>query len=88
MFPIRCYTCNALLAHLHIQMEAMTREGATCAQCLDSFGVDRLCCRRMFLGYVDLTEDLIRFPNKDVVLDDSGTVLKRHVNTVRVVSCD
>ena len=47
-----------------------------------------MCCRRMFLGHIDLLEDQLRFPNRDAILDESGTVLKRHAPNPRVVSCD
>lgn len=77
MFPVRCYTCNAVLAHLYPLQDT-----------LDAVGAHRLCCRRMFLGYVDLTTDQMRQPNVDTPLDDGGTVLLRRAVAPRTVSCD
>ena len=48
----------------------------------------RMCCRRMELGYVDLTRDQMQYPNEDLALDEAGTVLKRRVGHTRIVSCD
>lgn len=76
-YPVRCYTCNALI---------VCDDGTTVADNIQRF--KRMCCRRMVLGHVDLTDDLIRYPNKDTSLDDSGSVLQRDAKMVRVVSCD
>ena len=88
MFPIRCYTCNRCLAQLHPQYRKRVQAGSQEGEILDELGVHRLCCRRMFLGYVELTHDQARFPNTDIVLDAGGTVLLRKVDFVRVVPCD
>jgi|APCry1669189034_1035192.scaffolds.fasta_scaffold85441_1 hypothetical protein len=48
---------------------------------------ERMCCRRMLLGYVDLVTDNIQFGNKDMVLAP-GVLFKRHSPHIRVVSCD
>ena len=90
MFPIRCYTSNAALAQLHPRYrDAVHREGRSEADALRALGVERMCCRRMFLGYVELTEDQARFGgNEDAVLDDGGTVLLRRVRATSVVACD
>ena len=88
MFPVRCYTCNALLAHIHRIYERDVHAGMSEADALATHKVERMCCRRMFLGYVDITREIIEFPNVDMVLDESGTVLKREVRFERTVSCD
>ena len=87
MFPMRCYTCNALTGTLHSEYERLvTKIGEGAA--MDRMGIRRICCRRMFLGYVDLVEDMLVFPAQDVALDEGGTVLHRHSRSVRVVKCD
>jgi DNA-directed RNA polymerase subunit N (RpoN/RPB10) len=89
MFPIRCYTCNALLAHKHpAYRDATTRRGVHPRQALAELEVARMCCRRMFLGHVDLLEDQLRHPNVDRVLDEGGTVLRRHAEGERTVACN
>ena len=88
MFPVRCYTCNTVLAHLHAPYDARLREGRSAREALAEAGVERMCCRRMFLGFVDLMRDQIDYPNVDVRLDESGTTLRRHVAQTREVSCD
>jgi DNA-directed RNA polymerase I, II, and III subunit RPABC5 len=88
MIPVRCYTCNSLVANVFIPYDKMIRSGQTCQEALEALNVQRMCCRRMFLGYVDITSDLIRYPNVDIPLDNGGTVLNRHIKMTRVVQCD
>ena len=89
MFPVRCYTCNAVLAHRHSEYERRTRSLEHPKAVLDSFGVERICCRRMFLGFVEqLRHETGRYGNIDLCLDASGTVLHRRVRSERVVPCD
>lgn len=89
MFPVRCYTCNTVLAHLHPTYKTrVKREAVSSKDALAELNVTRMCCKRMFLGYVDLIEDQIEYPNLDVKLDEGGTTLRRRVYHERVVSCD
>lgn len=89
MFPVRCYTCNTVLAHLHPRYRrAVHEEGCAPVTVFDTLGVHRLCCRRMFLGYVELTDDQMQHPNVDTVLDGGGTVLLRTARAARTVACD
>jgi DNA-directed RNA polymerase subunit N (RpoN/RPB10) len=89
MFPVRCYTCNAVLAHLHPPYRrAVHEDDDTSLDAFRALGVHRLCCRRMFLGYVELTDDQMQHPNVDVVLDGGGTVLLRQARAPRTVSCE
>lgn len=87
MFPVRCYTCNAVLAQLHPAYRTRTKDGEHPRDVLADLGVVRMCCRRMFLGHVDLVESQLRHANVDVVLDKGGTVLRRFVPHERTVDC-
>lgn len=88
MFPIRCYTCNTVLAHMHAQYAAALAQGDRADHALAEVGVHRMCCRRMFLGYVDTHAPQMAYPNTNVVLDRGGTVLLRRSKCTPDVSCD
>lgn len=88
MFPVRCYTCNCAVAHHHPAYRAQIRQGRQAGAIMDDLGVRRMCCRRMFLGYVDLNDNMVRFGAVDTVLDGGGTVLKREVRQTRRAACD
>lgn len=37
--------------------------GLSAAEALDQVGMKRICCRRMYLGHVDIGEQLLQFEN-------------------------
>lgn len=88
MFPVRCYTCNAVLGHLYPPYRQQVQAGRSPADLFADAGVSRMCCRRMFLGHVELIDDQLAHPNVDRVLDEGGTVLQRFAPGTRTVSCD
>ena len=88
MFPVRCYTCNSFIGTHYDEYTKRVSNRETKKNVLDSLCVDRICCRRMFLGHVHVISDLIRFSNNNIILDDSGTALIRDIKDTRTVSCD
>lgn len=84
MFPVRCYTCNAVLAQLWPRVEPLEHDGRAAA--LDELGVRRICCRRMFFGYTDLVTNQLPYGNVDTSVDDLR--VRRRDRETRVVSCD
>lgn len=87
MFPIRCYTCNACLAQHQAYHEKALHDGQKLHEVFTHLRITRMCCRRMFLGHVDLTHDQLQFGNADVVLD-RNMVLKRCVHQIRMATCE
>ena len=51
MFPVRCWTCSKVIAHLRTDYTKLSRQFSE-SEALDKLGVRRPCCRRMFLSYV------------------------------------
>jgi DNA-directed RNA polymerase subunit N (RpoN/RPB10) len=58
IIPIRCFTCNHVLADKwdYYVKECEKENGKTRAQVLDELGLKRMCCRRHFLGHVDMMD--------------------------------
>lgn len=88
MLPVRCYTCNTLIGDKQERWVAGKRAGEPAGQVLEELGLHRMCCRRMFLGYVDVTEDLVAYPNEDVCIDGHDLVLRRRVHHETHADCD
>lgn len=88
MIPVRCFTCNNLIAdkwsRFLCQKDGSGEYGVT----LDNIGLTRFCCRRMFLTHVDVIDDIIQYSQMDEIVDDSGTVFLCEVNGYRVIPCD
>ncbi len=60
-FPVRCFTCGSVIGDLYEgYKEAIKEKNADVV--LDEMGVERYCCRRMFLSHVDLVDSVLRYP--------------------------
>ena len=60
LFPIRCFTCGALIADKWEDYLNMVEEGVLPGKALDDLGVKRYCCRRMFLTHYEYFDEVIR----------------------------
>ena len=60
-FPVRCFTCGSVLGHLHDEYVKKVKEGKNPAKVLEELEVDRYCCRRMFLGHVDVMDKIVKY---------------------------
>lgn len=60
MFPIRCFTCGALIADKWEEYERRVEAGEEPGKVLDDLGVKRYCCRRMFLSHYEYFDEVIR----------------------------
>lgn len=63
MFPVRCFTCGAVVADKYEDYRKKTfnsKEG-NFEKVLDELGVKRYCCRRMFISHQDNTKEITKF---------------------------
>lgn len=61
MIPIRCYSCGKPIAHLWEEYQKRIQSGEDTKKVLDDLGLERYCCRSMFLGHVDLIDTVAKF---------------------------
>jgi len=54
IIPIRCFSCGKPIAHLWEDFKKRKEAGENPKKVLDELGLDRYCCRAVFLGHVDL----------------------------------
>ncbi len=62
LFPVRCFTCGAPIGHLWEEYIKRVKQGEHPSKVLDSLGVKRYCCRRMFLSHVEIADEILYFP--------------------------
>jgi len=62
LFPVRCFTCGAVIGHLWEKYLERVQRGENSAKVLDDLGVKRYCCRRMFLSHIEISREILRFP--------------------------
>ena len=56
IIPIRCFSCGKPVGHLFEEYKERIQKGEQVKKVLDALGLDRYCCRGLFLGHVDLIE--------------------------------
>jgi len=61
IIPIRCFSCGKPIAHLWEEFKKRTSEGENPKKLLDELGLERFCCRSMFLGQSDYIELIAKF---------------------------
>ncbi|MDJ0269445.1 MAG: DNA-directed RNA polymerase subunit N [Aigarchaeota archaeon] len=61
MFPIRCFSCGALIADKWEEYKARVEAGENAGKVLDELKVKRYCCRRMFISGVDVFNEIVEF---------------------------
>jgi DNA-directed RNA polymerase subunit N len=61
IIPIRCWSCGKPIAHLWEPYKEKVDNGEDGKKVMDELGLDRYCCRSMFLGHVDLIDTAAQF---------------------------
>ncbi len=65
MIPVRCFTCGSVVADKWEEYDRrVNQEHEDPGKVLDELGVKRYCCRRMFIGHVELIDEIIKFGRK------------------------
>lgn len=61
IIPVRCFSCGKPIGHLWEEFQEMVKNGTSPKEAMDKLGVERYCCRSMFLGQVDLIDKIAKF---------------------------
>jgi DNA-directed RNA polymerase subunit N len=61
IIPVRCFSCGKPVAHLWVDYKERVAKGEDRKKVMDDLGLDRYCCRALFLGQVDLLETAAKF---------------------------
>ena len=61
LIPIRCFSCGKPVAHLWKEYNEKIKNGENKNKALDELGLERYCCRALFLGHIDLIDTISKF---------------------------
>ncbi|MFA7707811.1 MAG: DNA-directed RNA polymerase subunit N [Candidatus Pacearchaeota archaeon] len=61
IIPVRCISCGKPVGHLWEEFKKRTESGEDSKKVLDELGLERMCCRSIFLGQVDNLELINKF---------------------------
>lgn len=58
IIPVRCFTCGKVIGGLYEEFLRRIQMGEQPKEVLDSLGLERYCCRRIFLTHVELIDEI------------------------------
>jgi len=61
LIPIRCFSCAKPVGHLYEEYLERVERGEERKKVLDALGLERYCCRGLFLGHLDLIDAAAEF---------------------------
>ena len=61
IIPIRCISCGAPIAQKWEEFKSRVGKGEDPKKVLDELGLKRYCCRSIFIGHVDLIDEISKF---------------------------
>ncbi len=61
IIPVRCMTCGKPVGQFWEEFKARTSKGEEARKVLDEMGLERYCCRSLFLTQVDLISRVGKF---------------------------
>lgn len=63
IIPIRCFTCNKVIGNKWETYKSNLESGMSISDSFKNIKVYRYCCKRMFLGQVEIIEKLLEYKN-------------------------
>lgn len=61
IIPVRCFSCGKPVGHLFEEFKEKVAAGEDRKKVMDALGLERYCCRALFLGHIDLIDDAAEF---------------------------
>ena len=74
MIPVRCFSCNKIIGDKWETYKAHLESGMSASDAFAKLGLRRYCCKRMFLGHVEIIDKLLLYSeNKDNDSNEKST---------------
>jgi len=61
IIPVRCFTCGKVIGAAYEEYKLRVNNGEKPKDVLDSLGIKRYCCRRIFISHADLIDEVAPF---------------------------
>lgn len=75
MIPVRCFSCNKIIGNKWETYKARLESGKSASDAFEEIGLRRYCCKRMFLGHVEIIDKLLLYSeNKDIDSDEKSAM--------------
>ena len=60
-FPVRCPTCGKVISDKYEEFEERTNDEEDAGEVLDDLGVEKYCCRTLFLTHVESIDEVGKY---------------------------
>jgi DNA-directed RNA polymerase I, II, and III subunit RPABC5 len=60
-FPIRCFSCNKVIGNKWELYKSHLESGMNISDTFENLYIKRYCCKRMFLGHVEIIDKLLMY---------------------------
>lgn len=61
IIPVRCMSCGKPIGHHYEEYKERAEKGEDKGKIMSELGLERYCCRGIFLGHVDLLDTIAQF---------------------------
>ena len=61
IIPVRCFTCNKVIGNKWEKYNSILKSGETSKVAFEQLRLQRYCCKRMFLGHVEIIDKLLLY---------------------------
>ena len=61
IIPMRCMSCGKPVSQLWEEYKKKVTAGQDRKKVLDELGLERYCCRALFLGHIDLIQNIAKY---------------------------
>ena len=73
MIPVRCFSCGKIIGDKWETYKSLLESGTSAGDAFATIGLRRYCCKRMFLGHVEIIDKLLLYSeNKDNDSDEKS----------------
>lgn len=56
--PVRCLSCGKVIGDKYDEFQERTEDGEDPQEVLDDLGLDKYCCRTIFVSHVDTIDEV------------------------------
>ena len=60
-FPVRCPSCGKVISDKYEEFEERTEDDEDAGEVLDDLGVEKYCCRTVFLTHVESIDEVGKY---------------------------
>ena len=61
LIPVRCFSCNKIIGSSYEAFVERRENGEDPAEIMNDLGIERYCCRKIFVSHLDLIDELLPY---------------------------